>query len=184
MSLGKVAPIVLALALAYSAPAFAQAAPPFRCSDTVSAALGSFTGTWQVRALFRSGPGTWDSTVATSRFSPELGGCVLRQEYWGTRYGEAYHFLAMWGANGPPGGRIQRFFAHSLHGIFTLAAGAWRADTLVLEDRELLDGRSLIQQSRITRPSGGRFIQVDRRSTDEGGTWTETFRASYTSRTP
>jgi len=155
------------------------AAPSFSCADTVEAALGAFRGSWHVRALFRTGPGTWDTTAASSTFIPDLVGCVLRQEYRGRRYGEPYTYLALWGANGFPERRIQRFFAHSLHGIFDVSAGMFHGDTLELESRLTVQGQALIQQTRITRPRAGEFSQTDRRSTDGGSTWTETLRATY-----
>ncbi len=153
--------------------------PPFSCADTVQAALGGFRGEWEVTALFRTGPGSWDSTAARASFTPDLEGCVLRQEYHGRRYGERYDYLALWGANGDAAGRIQRFFVHSLHGIFGLAAGSFHADTLLLEQRLTVQGRPLLQQSRFTRPGAEGFTQEDRRSTDDGVSWTVTLRAWY-----
>jgi hypothetical protein len=171
--------VVIAL-LAPAGSAAAQAgAPAFSCADTVDAALRAYHGTWRVTALFRTGPGAWDTTEATSSFTPDLGGCVLRQDYRGRRYGEAYDYLALWGANGNPAARIQRFFTHSLHGIFDISAGSFVGDTLVLESRLTVQGRPLIQQQRITRPLACGFTQTDRRSTDGGATWTETLRATY-----
>lgn len=168
------------VALAASIPSLAQTAvPSFSCADSVKAALGPYRGSWQVQALFRAGDQIWDSTQATATFSPDLNGCVLRQEYRGRRYGEAYEYLALWGANGSPEARIQRFFAHSLHGIFDLAAGGFRGDTLILESRLTVQGRPVLQQVRLTRPVAGAFTQTDRRSTDGGATWTETLRATY-----
>jgi hypothetical protein len=156
-----------------------NAGSPFSCADTVEAALGAYRGSWHVQALFRAGDGIWDTTQATTTFTPDLRGCVLRQDYRGRRYGEAYEYLALWGANGLPEARIQRFFAHSLHGIFDLAAGGFRGDTLILESRLTLHGRPLLQQVRLTRPGAGAFTQTDRRSTDGGTSWTETLRATY-----
>jgi len=168
--------------LAVPHPAAAQA--PFNCADTVEATLGSYRGSWQVLALFRTGAGTWDTTQAIATFAPDLAGCIIRQDYRGQRYGERYDYLALWGANGFPQARIQRFFAHSLHGIFDLAAGAFRADTLLLESRLMVQGRPLIQQVRLTRPVAGVFTQTDRRSTDSGATWTETLHATYRRNAP
>jgi hypothetical protein len=171
--------LFVALTLVAANRGAAQPAAAFSCADTVEAALGPYRGGWRVTALFRTGPGTWDSTQARSTFSSELGGCLLRQDYRGRRDGEAYEYLALWGANGLPQARIQRFFAHSLHGIFDLAAGTFRGDTLILESRLMVQGRPLIQQVRVTRPRDGTFSQLDRRSVDGELTWTETFRATY-----
>jgi len=168
---------LLGLALALPRPAAAQAADG--CADSVTRALGGFRGEWNVEALFREGPERWDSTRAVSTIAPDLQGCLLREDYQGTRYGGPYEFLALWGANGLPEGRIQRFFSHSRHGIFGLASGDFRGDTLVLEERLMLGGRPLIQQLLITRPTREGFHQVNRRSTDEGATWTVTLRAVY-----
>jgi hypothetical protein len=75
----------------------AQSPPPFSCADTVQRALSEFRGKWRVRALFRTGPGSWDTTRAVSVFGPVLNGCILQEEYRGTRYGEPYEYLALWG---------------------------------------------------------------------------------------
>lgn len=155
------------------------AAPGFSCPDTVRAALGGLFGEWEVTALFRTGPGSWDSTAARASFTPDLAGCVVRQEYHGRRYGERYDYLALWGANGDAPGRIQRFFVHSLHGIFGLAAGGFQGDTLLLEQRLTVQGRPLLQQSRFSRPTAEGFTQEDRRSTDDGVSWTVTLQARY-----
>jgi hypothetical protein len=172
--------VALLLGLVPRSRAVAQAgSSPFSCADTVEAALGAFRGSWHVRALFRTGPGTWDTTEATSTFAPDLAGCVLRQDYRGRRYGEAYAYLAIWGANGSPEGRVQRFFTHSLHGLCDISAGMFHGDTLQLESRLTVQGRPLIEQTRITRPIDGQFFQTDGRSTDGGATWTETLRATY-----
>jgi len=168
---------LLGLALALPRPAGAQAADG--CADSVTGALGVLRGEWNVEALFRDGPDRWDSTRAVSTIKPDLNGCLLREDYRGTRYGEPYEFLVLWGANGLPAGRIQRFFSHSRHGILGLASGDFRGDTLVLEERLMLRGRPLIQQVLITRPTPEGFQQVNRRSTDDGATWTVTLRAVY-----
>lgn len=151
---------------------------PFSCADTVQQALGGFAGSWKVEAIFRAGEG-WDSTNATSRFTPDLNGCLLREDYRGTRYGEPYQFLALWGANGMPDGRIQRFFSHSQHGILGVASGGFQGDTLILDDNIRLNGNPVLQQYRFTRPDSRMFSQVNRRSTDGGASWIVTLRATY-----
>lgn len=182
MRMTPVRALVLGLALLAASAGLALAQtgpPPFSCADTVLRVLGPFQGEWQVRALFRTGAGTWDTTQAVSSITPDLNGCVLREHYRGTRYGEPYEYLALWGANGGPAGPVQRFFTHSLHGIFGLAAGAYQGDTLVLEERLMVRGQPLIQQKRYSRPSASEFTELDRRSTDGGATWTVTLQAMF-----
>jgi hypothetical protein len=70
-------------------------------------------------------------------------------------------------------------FAHSLHGIFGLAAGGFQGDPLVLDDNITVEGRPVRQQYRFSRPSAAQFTQLNRRSTDNGATWVETLRATY-----
>jgi hypothetical protein len=172
--------VALLLAIAVAGPAVSPAqSPPFSCADTVRAALGGFEGNWRVEATFRAGESGWDSTRATSTFTADLSGCLLREDYRGTRYGQRYDFIALWGANGMPDARVQRFFSHSQHGIMGLAAGGFQGDTLVLNDNITLNGIQVLQQYRFTRPSAGRFQQLNRRSNDGGSTWIVTQRASY-----
>ncbi|MGE0555137.1 MAG: hypothetical protein AB7R55_17040 [Gemmatimonadales bacterium] len=178
MRRGVRAPTVL-LAIGLVVARSAEAQTVDACADSVARVLGVLRGEWEVEAHFRDGPNRWDTTRASSSIRPDLRGCLLREDYRGTRYGEPYEFLALWGANGPPDGRIQRFFSHSRHGILGLASGDFRGDTLVLEERLTLRGRPLIQQVLITRPTPDGFRQVNRRSTDEGLHWTETLRAVY-----
>lgn len=170
--------IVALLLIGASTPALAQTSP-FSCADTVRVALHELEGNWRVDAIFRAGEGSWDTTKATSRFTSDLDGCLLREDYHGTRYGERYDFLALWGANGMPEARIQRFFSHSQHGVMGLAAGGFQGDTLVLNDNLTLNGSRVLQQYRFTRPSAEGFTQVNRRSTDDGASWIVTLRANY-----
>ncbi|MEZ4584873.1 MAG: hypothetical protein R2909_00525 [Gemmatimonadales bacterium] len=174
-----VRPLALLLAVGLLPGRSAAAQTVDACADSVASALGALRGEWEVEAHFRDGPDRWDSTRAVSSIRPDLQGCLLREDYRGTRYGEPYAFLALWGANGLPDGRIQRFFSHSRHGILGLASGDFRGDTLVLEERLTLRGRPLIQQVLVTRLTAEGFRQVNRRSTDEGRSWTETLRAVY-----
>lgn len=149
------------------------------CADSVQRALGVLLGEWQVRAIFRASATAQDTTLASAVVTSDLDGCVLRETYHGTRYGEPYDYLALWGANGDSTAPIQRFFVHSQHGIFGVASGAFHGDTLVLQELITVGGKPVIQDKRFSRPSGGRFVQVDRRSTDGGASWTVTLWAEY-----
>jgi hypothetical protein len=174
---------VVALLALLIAPFPAQAQRS-SCADSVARAIGAFRGEWQVRAVFRISATAQDTTEARAVLTPELGGCVLREDYRGRRYGEPYEFLALWGANGGADAPIQRFFVHSQHGIFGVASGAFRADTLVLREQNTVAGSPVLQEKLFSRPASGQFVQVDRRSTDGGATWTVTLRAEYRQRGP
>lgn len=156
--------------------------PAFSCADSVQRALGPFVGIWSVRAIFRSGPSGQDTTMAIATFAPDLQGCLLREHYRGTRYGQPYEFLALWGANGDSGASIQRTFSHSQHGIIGLYRGGWRSDTLTLEETVVVRGERILQQIRATRPGPDGFELEGRRSNDDGASWTVTLRARYARR--
>ncbi|MGD8278264.1 MAG: hypothetical protein PVH00_09575 [Gemmatimonadota bacterium] len=149
------------------------------CEDAVRERLGAFEGRWRVEAVFRAGESAWDSTTAVATITPELSGCLLREEYRGTRYGEPYAYIALWGANGLEDAPYQRTFAHSQHGLLTLRAGDFTGDTLVLRSTTLVRGQAILEEDRITRPTASRFTLINRRSTDDGATWTTTRRAVY-----
>ena len=149
------------------------------CADTVRTTLGAFAGHWRVQAFFRTSTGAWDTTRAESSIAPDLGGCVMREDYRGTRYGEPYSYLALWGANGWPEARIQRCFVHAGHGILGVSAGSFTGDTLVLEQRFTLRGIPVIEQSLFSRPTARGFTQRSRRSNDGGTTWIETQGATF-----
>jgi hypothetical protein len=157
--------------------------PPFSCADTTRRYLGSFVGDYDVSAVFRRGQEGWDSTGARASFSYELGGCAVREHFEGTRYGQPYAYVAIWGANGDSAQKIQRTFLHSQHGILSLSDGGWAStDTLVLLDSAFVRGRWIQQRVVISRPAADGFVLEGRRSEDGGRTWFVTQRSRYVPR--
>ena len=166
------------LALAMPSGAAGQAASP-SCGDAARGRLGDFEGTWRVTAVFRAGDASWDSTSATATITPELSGCLLREDYRGERFGESYSYVALWGANGLDGAPYQRTFAHSQHGLLILREGDFAGDTLVLRSKVMVRGQEIVEEDRVSRPTSSSFSLINRRSTDGGATWTTTRRSTY-----
>lgn len=134
--------------------------------------------------VFRSGPDQRDTTRARARFSPALGGCLVRERFRGRRDGQPYEYEALWGTSGSPDRPIQRIFAHSQHGLLGLSEGRWNvaADTLVVEDSALVGGTWIYQRYVASRPGPKGFVAIGLRSEDARHTWVETSRAQFTRR--
>ena len=158
----------------------AQAAS-FSCADTTSRSLGFLVGEYGASATFRAGAAAWDSTRATVSITRELGGCVLREHFRGTRYGAPYEYLALWSANGGAAAPLQRAFVHSQHGLLGVSAGRIVGDSLVLEDSAFVRGRWIHQQVVLWRadPAGTMLRSENRRSEDARASWFPTQRTRY-----
>jgi hypothetical protein len=65
------------------------------CVDSTRRILGQFVGEYDVRAGFRGGPTAWNSSAAHSRFTWELGGCLMREDFSGRRSDEPYQYIAI-----------------------------------------------------------------------------------------
>jgi hypothetical protein len=156
--------------------------PPFNCADTTSRVLGFMIGEYSVDAVFRTGAAAWDSSKAAVSITPDLGGCVLREHFVGTRYGSAYEYLATWSAHGGAAAPVQRTFVHSQHGLLSLSNGTVVADTIVLEDSAFVRGKWIYQRALLWRSSGGDLRNESRRSEDGRATWFVTQRFRYVPR--
>ena len=158
--------------------AVAQQSQP-DCSGTVAAQFGGYLGRWRVESQFRGANGQWEGSTAVATMTAELSGCLLREEYSGSRFGEPYAYVALWGANGLAPTEYQRTFAHSQHGLLTLRQGRFVGDTLVLRSTTRVRGTDVMEEDRITRPTSSTFVLTNRRSTDGGASWTMTRRSEY-----
>ena len=154
---------------------------PFSCADTTRHALGFLAGEYDVTAIFRAGAAAWDSTTARVSITAELGGCVLREHFRGSRYAAPYEYLAHWSAHGGPTAPIQRTFVHSQHGILGLSAGRTIGDSLVLEDSAFVRQRWVYQRLVLWREAGaaGNLRSEGRRSEDARASWFLTQRTRY-----
>jgi hypothetical protein len=110
--------------------------PAVTCATDAQRALGVFWGDFDVQVRYRTGPSTWDSSRATAQFTWDLDSCVLVEHFAGTRFGQPYRYLSVWGAAGDSVHPIQQFFVHSQHGLLSLSQGGWdpTGDTLIVED--------------------------------------------------
>ena len=175
---------ILAGATLLASPLSAQASaqtPPFSCADTTTHVLGFLVGQYSATAVFRAGAAAWDSTTATVSITRELGGCVLREHFRGTRYGAPYEYLAHWSAHGGAPTPVQRSFVHSQHGILVLSAGRRTGDSLIVGDSLFLRGRWVHQEVALWRDgTDGTVLRSEsRRSEDGRATWFATQRVRY-----
>ena len=160
------------------------ATPAFSCADTTALRLGFLVGEYDVRAIFRTGPSSWDSTTAKVTITRDLDGCVIREHFRGTRYGSPYEYLAYWSAHGGPATPIQRSFVHSQHGLLSVSYGRVVADSLFLEDSAFVRERWIYQRVVLWRETGsaGNLQSESRRSEDARTTWFVTQRTFYSRR--
>lgn len=149
------------------------------CANDIAGRLGFLVGSWRVESAFRTPEATWDSTTGAARIRPDLSGCLLREEYEGQRFGEPYSQVALWSVSGFEPTPYQRVFAHSQHGLLVLRQGRFHGDTLVLRSETVVSDRRITEEDRITRSSDSAFEFINRRSIDDGVTWTITRRALY-----
>ena len=180
--------LVAGLAAApFLAPVAAQSAvagAPFSCADTTARVLGFLVGAYDAQVVFRAGPTAWDSSRATITIVPDLGGCVIREHFRGTRHGAPYEALTVWSAHGGAAAPIQRTFVHSQHGIIGLSAGRVVGDSLVVDDSVFVRQRWVHQRLVLWREGGSanRLRSEGRRSEDGRATWFVTQRTRYVRR--
>ncbi len=178
-------PIPLLLSLTLLTLAARKHQPPASpCATNATRAFGVFLGDFSVRATFRTGPGTWDSSLARSHFAWDLDRCVLVERFDGRRFGQPYRYLSIWGAAGDTVRPIQQLFVHSQHGVMNLSQGNWNSagDTLIVEDSAFVSGGWVHERHIMSRPVAGRFVSEGRRSDDGGRTWFPTSRSRYVRR--
>jgi len=114
---------------------------------------------------------------------PDFHGCLLREELDGTRYGEPYATLSLWGAVGLHGA-IQRTFVHSQHGLLGVHSGDRTPDGLVLRDSQVVRGTLVLLEHRFEPFIEDSMRYPSRRSTDHGATWRVASFADYRRRGP
>jgi hypothetical protein len=163
--------IVLAATLVSGLASSATSMTP--CADSTRKAFNGWPGEYDVVAIFRQGASSWDSTSGRATMAWEFDGCLLREAFTGTRYGEPYSYLAYWGAAGWPGAPVQRSFVHSLHGLLSVSDGNWNAtrDTVILLDTAFVRGIWIRQRVVMTRGLRGELRREGQRSEDGGKSW-------------
>ena len=157
----------------------APAAQPFNCRDATSRMIGFMMGEYSVRAVFRAGAAAWDSSIAVVTITPDLGGCVLREHFRGTRYGAPYESVALWGVHGDSVSPVQRTFVHSQHGLLSISQGQIVADTVILEDSAFVRGKWIYQRTLVWRDQNRELRNEGRRSEDMRATWFVTQRFHF-----
>jgi hypothetical protein len=172
--------LVVAVSALHSSRLGAQA-DAYSCADTTSRTLGFLLGEYSASTAFRAGPRAWESARATVTIRRELGGCVLREHYVGTRYGAPYEYLALWSANGGASAPVQRSFVHSQHGILGVSKGRVAGDSLVLDDSSFVRGRWVFERFVLWREGGASNVlqSEGRRSEDGRASWFPTQRTRY-----
>jgi hypothetical protein len=116
--------------------------------------------------------------MADVHIQRDFEGCLLRELFVGTRGGQPFHVLSLWGAVGLHA-PIQRSFVHSQHGLLGLFSGRSEPDGLVLRDSQVVNGQMVYFEHRFQPFPADSMRFTSLRSTDRGRTWLTTWYADY-----
>lgn len=103
--------------------------PP--CLPIAESALEVLEGTWTVDWLYRTAPGDFEQSVATSQFQLDLAGCAIVEHFEGTLRRAPFRAITV--ITRRPQGRFDRVRVDSEHGGLTLSTGHMQGDTLVFD---------------------------------------------------
>ncbi len=167
--------IVLTIVLSASS-AFSQNTNP--CYHKEFEALRFLAGNWDVQSSTRAGDGKWEKTKAASQIVPELSGCLLKEQFSGSRGGRPFNILALIAYNGTSK-KMQRAWSDSEHGLLILYDGDKTGDTMTLSTAIDLDGKKVLLRIAYTEIKNDSFRMEAGRSHDEGKTWITTSTLLY-----
>ncbi|HEV7643203.1 MAG TPA: DUF1579 family protein [Pyrinomonadaceae bacterium] len=167
--------IVLAIVLSASS-AFSQNTAP--CYHQEFEALRFLEGNWEVESNTKSGDGKWEKTKAVSQIGPELSGCLLKEQFSGSRSGRPFNILALIAYNGTSK-KMQRAWSDSEHGLLILYDGEKTGDQMILTTAIDLDGKKVLLRIAYTEIKNDSFKVESGRSHDEGKTWITTSTLLY-----
>jgi len=144
-------------------------APVRACSITAASALPELTGTWQVLVISGMDRPRPDSALARSVITPELQGCLLREQL--RMLTGTYEEMILWGVNGADRG-IQRVLTHSQHGRLGLYDGRRTGDTVALRQQPIPgQASSIVVEHRVVFRDHDHFSIASLLSNDGGQTW-------------
>jgi hypothetical protein len=172
---------VLILVLCGAHSAFSQNTNP--CYHQEFEALRFLEGNWDVESNTRSGDGKWEKTRAASQIASELSGCLLKEQFSGSRSGRPFNVLALTAYNGTSK-KMQRAWADSDHGLLILYDGNRTGDQMTLTTAIDLDGKKVLLRIAYTEIKNDSFKIESGRSHDEGKTWITTSTLLYKRKKP
>jgi hypothetical protein len=159
--------------------ALAVLVPNRACPIVAAVALPELTGTWQVLRISGLDRPRPDSAMARATFSPDLQGCLVREQLRAEMGNPPYEALILWGVNGADS-RIQRVFAHSQHGRFGIYEGGRNGNTITLRQMPISGQPSMdVVENQVLIRDPDHFAIVSRLSGDGGQTWQVLSRWEY-----
>ena len=158
-------------------PGHGGAWPP--CTEhEAMAAFRFLAGSWTVTSRFRLPDGRWDETVASAIVEPELGGCVLRERYRGSRDGKPFAARALLSYDALAG-RLQKTWVDDGHGTALQYRGQRRDDRIELTTTVTVRDRAVRLRHLYANIDADRFELSSARSFDDGATWRDGWHQVY-----
>jgi hypothetical protein len=168
--------IVLTIVLSASSVFSQQNTAP--CYHKEFESLRFLEGKWDVESNMRAGDGKWEKTKASSQIGPELTGCLLKEQFSGSRNGRPFNIFALIAFNATSG-KMQRAWSDSEHGLLILYDGDKTGDTMTLNTVIDLDDKKILLRIAYTEITKDSFKVESGRSHDEGKTWITTSTLIY-----
>ena len=175
----KLCLIIFALFVIAPLPAFAQNNAG-GCDSAEGQKLKFLTGEWRVKSRFRLSkePEQWEETQARSTITSRFEGCLLTEQFEGSRQGHPFKASGMY-AYDRNSQKYQWVGVDSEHGVLTLYAGGFNESALVLDSKVEISGRTVLLRRVWTPRAAGGFEVRSQRSTDAGRTWDTTWQMIY-----
>jgi len=140
-------------------------------------------GDWTVRTKTRlSANGPWEESVANAQIKRDMNGCLLAENFAGTRQGKAFlsRSLFAWNDNTK---KLQQVFSDSEHGPLIFYEGVKSGPEILVDlDWKRPDGQIIRLRRAYFDLTKDSFKSESRRSLDGGKTWDTTGKADYSRR--
>lgn len=172
------APLLLMMTVAFPASLTGQSAPP--CSQAIFSAVRSLEGSWNIqsRARLSASPDDWESGVGTATIQQAMRGCLLIEQYAGSRRGQPFEAVRVFAVTADGKG-LRLALADSEHGPLFIFDGAPEPDGIAFYTEVTTPRGKVRLRVRIRDIAKDSFVTESQRSVDEGKTWDTTGRAEY-----
>ena len=161
-------------------PVLASGQNQASCASTEAQKLNFLLGEWKVSSRFRLSkqPEQWEETQASSKITFLFEGCLLVEQFEGTRQRHPFKATASY-AYDRNAKKYQWVGADSEHGVLTLYTGSLNGNDLMLESKVEISGQTVLLRRVWTQLASGGFSVQSQRSNDAGRTWDTAWHLTY-----